>query len=201
MRHPAHLLLHLATSVDCVARLDPGVLGYLRGPGRDALTQLVPAVACALERRGPLVVVFDDTHEVTAPASVDVLRALIDVIPSATTVALLGRCPPPLDLTRHRLGCNVVDIGVEQLRLSDDEALAVFKAAGGPHDGVHWPRAPPCSGTASWPGRPRCCRMPNCWRTTWRQRTGPANANPTRSGCGAASNGCARCRRAGNGTR
>lgn len=133
---PAHLLLHLAMSVDRVARLDPGVLGYLSGPGRDPLAQLVPAVAHALERRGPLVVVLDDVHEVTAPASVDVLRALIEVIPSTTTMALLGRCPPPLDLTRHRLGRTVVEIGVEQLRLSDDEALAVFRAAGGQHDGV-----------------------------------------------------------------
>ncbi|HUL99408.1 MAG TPA: AAA family ATPase, partial [Mycobacterium sp.] len=131
---PAHLLLHIATAVAEVHQIDPGVLSYLRGPGRAALTQLVPALVQVLESCGPVVVVLDDTHELATAEAVETLRALVDVLPAATTMVLVGRCAPPLDLARRRLQHRVLEIGITELKLSADEASAVFAAVGGPSD-------------------------------------------------------------------
>jgi LuxR family maltose regulon positive regulatory protein len=127
---PAHLLLHLATAVDQVHRVDPVVLDYLRGAGRSAETQLVPAFVAALEECGPMVLVLDDVHELVA-ASVDALRALVDMVPTSATLVLVGRNVPPFDLARRRLQGGVIEIGVPELKLSGSEGAAAFAAVGG----------------------------------------------------------------------
>lgn len=130
---PTHLLLHLATAMDQVHRIDPAVLDYLRGAGRSAETQLVPAFVAALEACGPMVLVLDDIHELVA-ASVDALRALVDLAPNSATLVLVGRHVPPLDLARRRLHGGVIEIGIPQLKLSGPEGAAAFAAIGGTID-------------------------------------------------------------------
>jgi LuxR family maltose regulon positive regulatory protein len=127
---PAHLLLHLATAVDQVHRIDPAVLDYLRGAGRSTETQLVPAFVAALEACGPIVLVLDDVHELAAD-SVGALRALVDRAPTSATLVLVGRSVPPLDLARRRLHGSVIEIGAPQLKLSATEGAAAFAAVGG----------------------------------------------------------------------
>lgn len=127
---PAHLLLHLATAMDQVHRIDPAVLDYLRGAGRSAETQLVPAFVAALEACGPIVLVLDDVHELAA-ASVDALRTLVDLAPTSATLVLVGRHMPPLDLARRRLQGRVTEIGISELKLSGPEGAAAFAAVGG----------------------------------------------------------------------
>ncbi len=131
---PAHLLLHIATAVAGVHPLDRDVLRYLRGPGRSPLTDLVPALVRALEHCGPLVIVLDDIDALSDPTAADTLRALVDTAPQATTVALLGRRPPPLELARRRLLNTVVEIGIGELKLSGEQATAAFKAVSGSAD-------------------------------------------------------------------
>ncbi|NVN52840.1 LuxR C-terminal-related transcriptional regulator [Mycolicibacterium hippocampi] len=131
---PVHLLLHIATAVVELRGGDDGVLRYLRGPGRCPLTHLVPAVVQLLATSGPLVLVLDETHEVNAPDAVGALQVLIDAVPLSTTVALLGRFQLPLDLARRRLQQRVIQIGVDGLRFSSDEAAAVLASVGTPLD-------------------------------------------------------------------
>ena len=128
---PAHLLLHIATAVAGVHPLDRDVLRYLRGPGRSPLTDLVPALVRAPEHCGPLVIVLDDIDALSDPTAPDTLRALVDTAPQATTVALLGRRPPPLELALRRLLNTVVEIGIGELKLSGEQATAAFKAVSG----------------------------------------------------------------------
>ena len=131
---PAHLLLHIATAVAGVHPLDRNVLRYLRGPGRSPLTDLVPALVRALEHCGPLVIVLDDIDALSDPTAADTLRALVDTAPQATTVALLGRRPPPLELALRRLLNTVVEIGIGELKLSGEQATAAFTAVSGSAD-------------------------------------------------------------------
>jgi len=129
---PAHLLLHLVTAVDQVAPVDEATLQYLRGAGRAADTQLVPAAIAALEAAGPIVLVLDDIHELTHDAAVSALRALVQLAPTSTTLALIGRTAPPLDLARRRLQGDVLEVGTAELKLTVAEAEAALGAVGGP---------------------------------------------------------------------
>lgn len=126
---PAHLLLHLATALNQIRPIDPAVLQYLQGAGR-AETQLVSAFVRALESCGPVVLVLDDIHELSARAAVDTLRAVVDLAPNSTTLALIGRQMPALDLARRRLQGYVVELGIPELKLSGPEGTATFAALG-----------------------------------------------------------------------
>ncbi|WP_454791664.1 AAA family ATPase [Mycolicibacterium lutetiense] len=126
---PAHLLLHLATALNQVKPIDPAVLHYLQGAGR-AESQLVSALVQALESCGPVVLVLDDIHELSASAAVDTLRAVVDLAPNSTTLALVGRQIPALDLARRRLQGYVFEIGIPELKLSGSEGAAAFAALG-----------------------------------------------------------------------
>lgn len=126
---PAHLLLHLATALNQIWPIDPAVLHYLQGAGR-AETQLVSAFVRALESCGPVVLVLDDVHELSASAAVDTLRAVVDLAPNSTTLALIGRQMPALDLARRRLQGYVVEVGIPELKLSGPEGTATFAALG-----------------------------------------------------------------------
>ncbi|CRZ18399.1 AAA family ATPase [Mycolicibacterium neworleansense] len=130
---PAHLLLHLATALNQVEPIDPAVLRYLQGAGR-AESQLVSAFVRALEDCGPVVLVLDDIHELSAPAALDTLRAVVDLAPDSTTLALVGRHLPALDLARRRLQGQVAEIGIPELQLSGPEGAEAFAAIGGGTD-------------------------------------------------------------------
>lgn len=129
---PAHLLLHLATAVVELTQIDQGLLHYLRGPGRPPITHLLPTVVRVLEECGPLVLVVDDVHKLSAPDAITALHLLIDAAPPTTTIALLGRYMLPLEIARRRLQHTVVEVGQEMLRFSRDEALAALEIVSGP---------------------------------------------------------------------
>ncbi|MDH6197084.1 LuxR family maltose regulon positive regulatory protein [Mycobacterium frederiksbergense] len=131
---PAHLLLHLATAIDQASPIDPAVLHYLRGAGRTAEAQLVPALVQALDGCGPIVLVLDDVHELSSADAVDALRAVVDLAPASATLALVGRQVPAIDLGRRRLQGRVVEIGIPELKLSGSEGAAAFAAFGGGTD-------------------------------------------------------------------
>lgn len=131
---PAHLALHIASAMDRVHGLDPHVLRYLAGPGRPLVAQLVPVLVQGLEGCPPTVLVLDETHELTEPAATEALRTLVDMAPPSMTVVLIGRCAPAVDLARRRLGHGVVELGVDELKLTVTDAAAAFAALGAPSD-------------------------------------------------------------------
>lgn len=131
---PAHLLLHLATAVVALSHADHNLLHYLGGPGRPPVTHLLPAVVQVLELSGPVVLVVDDVHKVTAPEAIRTLHLLVDAAPPTTTVALLGRFMLPLEIARRRLQKTVVEVGQEVLRFSPEEAIAALETVSGPRN-------------------------------------------------------------------
>lgn len=131
---PVHLLLHIATAVVRLTDRDSDVLRYLRGPGRDPVTHLVPAVVRLFERSGPLVLVLDDVHKLSDPAAVTALQLLLDQAPATITAALVGRYMLPLGLARRGLQHAVVRIDEEVLRFSPQESAGVLTSVSGACD-------------------------------------------------------------------
>jgi LuxR family maltose regulon positive regulatory protein len=125
---PVHLVRHVAGALATVAPIDPEVRRALASPGRSADVDLVPLVVTELSRRAPLVLVLDDVHLVTSPASVRCLELLVDAAPGGSSVVLVGRTMPTLRLPRRRMAGAVRDIDAGALAMSADEAGRLFAA-------------------------------------------------------------------------
>ena len=100
---------------------DESVLGWL---WRIA----VPRLASELRSvQAPLVLVFDDAHELGADAA-DVVTALIHNVPQGSTLVVSGRAQPLPSLPRLRAGGEVLELGSEDLAFTRREARTLLNA-------------------------------------------------------------------------
>jgi ATP/maltotriose-dependent transcriptional regulator MalT len=81
-----------------------------------------------LDRR--LVLVLDDYHLISNPDVHEVVRALVEHLPPTTTLVLATRADPPLPLARMRGRAELIEIRVDSLRFSTDEAGALLDSLG-----------------------------------------------------------------------
>jgi LuxR family maltose regulon positive regulatory protein len=88
-----------------------------------ALTVLLNTLASS---PGPLVLVLDDCHVLTAPAIAQSLTFFIDHLPSAMHLILASRSDPPLALARLRAHNALLEIRTDQLRFSAAEAAELL---------------------------------------------------------------------------
>jgi LuxR family transcriptional regulator, maltose regulon positive regulatory protein len=124
-------LRHIAGAIHRVEPLSPDVIGALSGPERSPWSRRVPGVGNALaglER--PLVLALDDLHSVANPACLDVLTALCAYVPRGSQIVIASREEPALPVARWRTQGSVDEIGVEDLRLDEQEAEQLLAAAG-----------------------------------------------------------------------
>jgi LuxR family transcriptional regulator, maltose regulon positive regulatory protein len=77
-----------------------------------------------------LLVLVDDVHVLQSRAALGALERLLDRLASGTTVALSGRRVPPLPLARLRAEGRLLEIGVDELALSNREAETLLRRAG-----------------------------------------------------------------------
>ncbi|HET9548413.1 MAG TPA: BTAD domain-containing putative transcriptional regulator [Desertimonas sp.] len=88
----------------------------------DALGQLAPFDVC---------LVVDDVHEVPERSSgSNLLAELVRARPPHVHLVLAGRRQPPVPLARLRAAGQVVDVSVDDLAFSDDEAAALADLLG-----------------------------------------------------------------------
>ena len=73
--------------------------------------------------------VLDDLHAVASPSCLDVLAALFEYVPAGSQIAVASREDPALPLARWRAHGLVHEIGVEDLRLDEQEAQLLLGAA------------------------------------------------------------------------
>ncbi len=71
------------------------------------------------------ILVLDDYHVITTPVIHQFLAYLLDHRPPALHLAICARADPPLPLARLRANARLVELRLQELRFSDDEA-AVF---------------------------------------------------------------------------
>lgn len=77
----------------------------------------------------PLALVLDDVHELTAPAPVRALAALVRDRPRALRLVLSGRADPRLPVARMRLAGELCELRARDLAFSTEEADALLTGA------------------------------------------------------------------------
>ncbi len=89
----------------------------------DALTALLDDLqhmSCVM------VLVLDDYHVIDTPAIHDSLAAFLTHCPARLHVVISSRTRPPLPFGRLRLGLDVTELQAAELRLTDEEGLALL---------------------------------------------------------------------------
>ena len=91
-----------------------------------ALPLLVNALTSVPE---PLVLVLDDYHVISNADLHRSMDFLIDHLPRTVQVAVAGRSDPPLALARLRASAELLEVRIEDLRLSTGEATALLNGS------------------------------------------------------------------------
>jgi LuxR family maltose regulon positive regulatory protein len=124
-------LRYIAAAIHGVEPIPAEVFEALSGPGGSTWTNRVPHVGSALRAlEHPMVLVLDDLHAVANPSCLDVLAALFDYVPAGSQIAVASREDPALPLARWRAHGLVDEIGIQDLRLDEQEAKQLLNAAG-----------------------------------------------------------------------
>jgi LuxR family maltose regulon positive regulatory protein len=125
VRFVYYLIATLQSVEPRVARAPIALLGSLKMPGpRDLMTLLLNELVDARER---IVLVLDDYHAVHNPDIDTALAFLIDHMPQQLRVIIATREEPSLPLGRWRSKELLVEIGLEDLRFSYEEAVLFFR--------------------------------------------------------------------------
>jgi LuxR family transcriptional regulator, maltose regulon positive regulatory protein len=113
-------------------QVQPGVcespLGLLLGaadPDFDAVLAAFVNAACSVPER--TVIVVDDMHLIDDPGTHSALTFLLDHLPPQFHLVLAGRGQPPLPLSRYRARRELLELGPDDLRFSDEEARALLR--------------------------------------------------------------------------
>jgi LuxR family transcriptional regulator, maltose regulon positive regulatory protein len=128
---PIVLLTYVATALDRVAKLDPGVFEALASPGASLEGQVVPRIGAALaELDQPVVLVVDDLHLLDHTACLDAIASLARHVRDGSQLALSARGRPALPLGSLRARGLAREVGPDELRLDEAEAGRLLSAAG-----------------------------------------------------------------------
>lgn len=128
---PLVLLRYVAGAMQRVEPLAPEVFDALSGPGGARWAHCVVQLGNAMAaRQVPFVLVLDDVHTVTNPASLDAIAELMEALPPGSRIAMASREEPALPLGRWRAQGRVHEVGAAELRLNEEEAGLLLAAAG-----------------------------------------------------------------------
>ncbi len=102
----------------------------LEAPTASIWSLLMPRLSAELASRSPFLQVIDDVHELSDPECLDVLSWLALQVPAGSQLALAGRRVAGLAMPRLHLEQRIAEIGVDELRLNDDEAVELLRGSG-----------------------------------------------------------------------
>jgi LuxR family maltose regulon positive regulatory protein len=97
------------------------------GPDRGFMVELAAALA---ELAGPVVVVLDDVHQLTNPAVLDGLVAVLVRSPASLRLVLASREDPPLPLARLPVSGRPIEVGAAELAFTAEEAAKLLASHG-----------------------------------------------------------------------
>ena len=129
---PVTLLHYVARALAGVATVDPAVESWLGLPMPPLQKAIVPALAEAMAKAAPLVMVLDDVHLVRDPRCWAALWPILSSPPAGSTVVFSGRTDPPLPLPRLRAEERVVEYRYDELAFDRDEVAELLVMRGLP---------------------------------------------------------------------
>src|SRR5215211_5680531 len=128
---PAVLLTYIAVALDRVETIPPEVFPGLAGPNVSAPATLVPQLAAAVAAMTqPVALVLDHVELLNNQQSLDAVAELAAQLPIGSQLLVASRARPPLPVGLLRTQGQVVEIGVRELAMDQQEAAALLEGAG-----------------------------------------------------------------------
>ncbi len=128
---PIVLLTYVAVALDRISPVDRTVFDALASPGASLEATVVPRLGAALAAMDEqLVLVLDDLHMLDNPAGWDAVAALGRHVPDGSQLTLSARAGPALPLGALRAHGLTLEIGQDDLRMTEAEAHELLRAAG-----------------------------------------------------------------------
>jgi LuxR family transcriptional regulator, maltose regulon positive regulatory protein len=126
---PAVLLTYLATALDRVEPIPAVVLRTLAFSG-EPMTVVRLLASAVVSMRRPVALVIDDAEAITNPECLDTIIELALSFPAGSRFAMASRDTGLLPTARLRARGGIVEIGADDLVMSDWEAAALLVGAG-----------------------------------------------------------------------
>jgi LuxR family transcriptional regulator, maltose regulon positive regulatory protein len=128
---PVVLLTYVAEALNVDGTVEPAVFKSLTAAGDALWARGLPRLGSALaSRREPVVLVFDDVHELENDACLNALAALLLHVPPGSQLVLSGRTEARLGLAKLRADGELLELGPSELALNDAEAHELLTTAG-----------------------------------------------------------------------
>jgi LuxR family maltose regulon positive regulatory protein len=128
---PVVLLSHVAVALDRVEPIDPEVFQALASQGATTIATVVPRLASAVSAMTePVAVVLDHLELLDSPGCLDAVAELAVRLPAGSQLLLASRRPPPLPVALLRAQGQMVELGVDELAMDQQEARALLEGAG-----------------------------------------------------------------------
>ncbi|HJW60007.1 MAG TPA: hypothetical protein VJ931_10295, partial [Actinomycetota bacterium] len=127
---PAVLLTYLAVALDRVEPIDPRVVRGLAGPGASIVSAVSRLAAAMAVMTQPVALVLDHLDQLNNRQCLEVVTDLAAEVPIGSQLLVASRARPPLPVGLLRTQGQVVEIGVQELAMDQQEAAALLEGAG-----------------------------------------------------------------------
>jgi LuxR family maltose regulon positive regulatory protein len=147
---PVVLLRYLATALDRVEPIEPGVFQTLASPGAAVPASLIPRFVDGLSSMTrPVAVVLDNLELLVNQVCLDAVAEVALRLPAGSQLALASRARPSLPTALSRRGGQMVEVGADELAMEEGEARTLLERAGVRMSGTEV--AELLERTAGWP--------------------------------------------------
>jgi LuxR family maltose regulon positive regulatory protein len=147
---PVVLLRYLATALNRVERIEPGMFRTLASPGAATPGSLIPRFVTGLSSMTrPVAVVLDNLELLVNQVCLDAVAEVALRLPGGSQLALASRARPSLPDALWRRDGQVVEVGADELAMDEVEAKALLERAGVRLSGAEL--AELVDRTAGWP--------------------------------------------------
>jgi LuxR family maltose regulon positive regulatory protein len=127
---PAALTTYLMLALREIDVIDAEVISALTGHDPPVTSATLPLLGRILRHSAePFVLVLDESDSLTSPAALAVVETVAKHLPEGAQLVVIARRAPELPWHHLRAERQLVDIGIDQLRLATAESRALLKAA------------------------------------------------------------------------
>jgi LuxR family maltose regulon positive regulatory protein len=126
---PIALLTYLTLTLNRIGVCDRQIVEALARP-RNSLSTVLGRLRRSLETAGPFGLILDDLHLVTGKQSIGIVRQIVDHLPPAAELVIASRTAPPFGLSALRSKRRLVELGIDDLRLTDEETAQLLRSTG-----------------------------------------------------------------------